>query len=201
MAQQTTVQKEAQVALTHNKLTASAAKETITEMATAKQTVMNKQLVVDNRNSWIFVGSKEVPNEIIEALKKSSGHVYVHVNREEGTLELINPKKYDDLDWHERMIIYSSILPKIQIESPLVLGFYGDGLVLGGDCASDYAARVAKLESKPKQMGPSQEESATQNVASLLRRVVKKDQVVVLRYPTGERTEIKVVPGTTVDIE
>lgn len=108
------------------------------EVATATETVLDREFIEKYNADWCWVGNKDTPAE--------TG--WYRVEREHQRLAKISNDEVLQLAWHERLFIYGSALAAVREDSHLALyigGKYNDGrleaLYL---CGPDYLAWVAQ---------------------------------------------------------
>lgn len=108
------------------------------KLASATETVLDKEFIEKLRHDWCWVGFEDTPAE-----KR-----WYRVDRENGKLIKIPDDEASGLQWHERLFIYESALTAAKDGSPLALYIgdeYSDGrlsaLYL---CGPDYLAWIAE---------------------------------------------------------
>ncbi len=108
------------------------------EIATAMDTVLDREFIEKYRNDWCWVGNADTPTE--------TG--WYKVDRELQCLVKISDDQVSHLAWHERLFVYQSALAAMKEDSHLALyigGTYNDGRVEALYlCGPDYLAWVAQ---------------------------------------------------------
>jgi hypothetical protein len=110
--------------------------------------VLDKDLILANRNTWFFLDWQNAVDSDGKPLE--SGGWY-WVNREMGTLEKISDKKVKGLEWHERLHIFGTVEKAIKEHRPLALVVYdASRLLLIGLYDNENAMRVAQVKEETR---------------------------------------------------
>jgi hypothetical protein len=114
------------------------------EIAPIIPIVLDKDLILANRNTWFFLDWQNAVDS--EGKPLESGGWY-WANREKGTLEKISEKKAKALEWHERLHIFGTVEKAIKERRPLALVVYdASRLLLIGLYDNENAMRVAQVK-------------------------------------------------------
>ncbi len=112
---------------------------------------MSRKFIEQNRGAWIFVSSKGIQQEIIDALEKAAKRgesVLIHVDRKSNQWRIVSEKQWNKLEWHERLELHPSALARVKAGEPLAFNVDYDSRVRYGlgvyGCKDGNVARVAQ---------------------------------------------------------